>query len=167
MIGCLHCTDFLGCQQCDVGYTRVEDPDCGEDSIVATGGKVHYCVPDGETDCSSVGSEGGEETGGEGTGGEYPYYDGGCPDLVAISHCDEDPNCATCHSWGGCGLCAPGYFLAGHNFACVNCDTAYGYTCDSCNDWNGCGSCNSGASSWNSACGNSGLFVCPASGGDV
>ena len=49
---CMHCTDFLGCQQCHSG-TRTYDDDCG----------LFYCKL-----CDDTPSE---TKGGEGTGGEF------------------------------------------------------------------------------------------------
>ena len=66
-----------------------------------------------------------------------------CPNLNdTIDDCSEDPNCATCLSWGGCTECADGYWLFQYEFACQACSNID--NCDRCNSWDGCQTCDTG-----------------------
>ena len=106
---CLHCTDFLGCQQCVNGSSRYYDDDCG----------LYYCITDGSTYNGSV-------------------FDGDCP-LECSSDpctCAEGQNCleGTCHV-NGCDQCIDGYFKKNYSYHCVDCQEYAGDNCDHCTDF--------------------------------
>ena len=132
---CLHCQDFNGCAECDVGYERVLAEDCA----------LYECV--------YVGLPSPKPTASPNT----PTFV--CPTNQCYnSPCDcdiENPNCAygECYSWG-CNRCEDGYFKKSFDYPCTSCASTFGSECISCSDWSGCTACQDGWTlTWDEACG--------------
>ena len=129
---CLHCQDFNGCAQCDVGYERVQNTECG----------LWYC--------EFVGIPTPKPT------NEVNFV---CPDNQCYnSPCDcdtENPHCEynQCFDWG-CNECKDGFFKKSFDYPCTSCTDTFGMECLDCADWTGCTSCAYGWTlTWDPSCG--------------
>ena len=110
----IHCTDELGCQQCDEGSTREFDNICG----------VWYCNQHLGTDYSDLRDESIRQ----------------CPRecLFDPCSCAEINNCNICHYGNGCDQCERRFFKKDYNYHCAQCQATFGNGCLHCTDFKGC-----------------------------
>ena len=122
--GCLHCSDYIGCQQCDsTNYIRQCDYTCG----------VFYCKE--KQNYNNNNNDNNQQ-----------FVQFICPTECENQPCDcsePDLNCApnTCHSHSGCSQCKPNYFKKDYDHKCASCDTTFGGKCLHCGDFQGCQQC--------------------------
>ena len=164
LVGCLHCADFHGCQQCDSGYTMVEHESCGEDSVHNTGNvKLKYCVPDDSANGLCM------------VGDLFDWddpqdpTDPGCPTVETSDNCNNDANCENCNEYTlYCETdgCADGYYLPAHGYLCESIADNFGGHCLTAAGYSGCTSCdvaNGWYHYWDTSCaieGTGGAGVC-------
>ena len=115
---CMHCSNFIGCQQCDGDSKRKRDDYCDG---------LYYCQPY--------------------FGTEYDGIDE-CTNKCLGSPCEcwEVNNCQVCHDYPGCEQCDNGYFLKDRDHQCESCQEVFGNECLFCADYIGCQQCTAGYS---------------------
>lgn len=163
-VGCLHCSDFHGCQQCDEqnGYIRVADPNCGSESDHYDPlTPVHYCKYIEDTCNPSQSPPASDPTPNpvdiDGNDSECPIE---LPLQCMSEFCENDgenPHCSDVFEyWGACESCTDGYWFESFNHPCVQCDIIPG--CQECVNWDGCSKCNPYSTrTWSQECD---IYVC-------
>ena len=160
---CKQCMDFVGCLECNDGYTRVHNCGC----------HMYECIKnpttqptESPTDPSALPTNAPSlPTKSPITPTQFPTVTNIGPFVCPVEcdnlseqngnqvcDCNENPNCSACNIWG-CEACDSGYFFKNFATPCLSCHETF-IGCESCVNWSGCEVCESGfVKTWDAACG--------------